>query len=500
VNPPEPRSVARRVVPVVAVALFGAVAALVALSFVSVGRVVGPGHVTVRARVAGAGETAIGFPPLGRVTASTHSAPVEIDGQVDQIDIERLQTLLGGSEPEAALRAEVEAGLEPLVRAFAVRALLVGTIAGAIAGALVPRRRLACTVIGGMAGAAAVTALLFFTWSNFEPEAFDEPEFTGALERAPAVIDAVQRHVDDLPAIRDRIDVLSTRLSRLYAVATAAPEPERGDEVRVLHVSDIHSNPLALEIVASLAERFDVDAVLDTGDLTSFGYPIESELGRLIRRVDRPYYFVPGNHDSDANRAALARVDDVHLLDGDVANIDGVRVLGVADPTFTATNETDSEEATARREAAAPRVGRLVERRRPDVLAVHDRTLATTSFGSVPLVVSGHHHARSERTEDGTLVLTVGSTGATGLGSFTVEDSLAYEAQVLHFTDGELRVVDYLALEGLSGNYEIDRRIVEPEPTDGTDDQDDDEPDNGALGPRVSSPTASGRDVGRGRR
>ena len=41
------------------------------------------------------------------------------------------------------------------------------------------------------------------------------------------------------------------------------------DTVRVLHVSDIHLNPLAAGLVVELATDLDVDAILDTGDQRS---------------------------------------------------------------------------------------------------------------------------------------------------------------------------------------------------------------------------------------
>ena len=121
---------------------------------------------------------------------------------MEELDVEELQEVLNGADPEATLRREVEAGIEPLMRSYATRALLVALVAGALVGALVPGRRLLFVAIGAVTGVVAVTALLLGTWRDFEPEAFDEPEFEGALERAPQIIDAVERHVDDLPAIR----------------------------------------------------------------------------------------------------------------------------------------------------------------------------------------------------------------------------------------------------------------------------------------------------------
>ncbi len=153
---------------------------------------------------------------------------------------------------------------------------------------------------------------------------------------------------------------------------------------------------------------------------------------------------------------------NVTVLDRSVVDIDGVRVLGVADPTFTADNRVGTAEATAEKQRQAADVARLTTARRPDVLAVHDVALAGAVAGDVPLVVSGHSHKRGDVVRDGTRFLSVGSTGATGLGSFTVAAQLDYEAEVLHFSGGRLVAVDYVSLGGVGGGFRIDRTIVEP--------------------------------------
>jgi predicted phosphodiesterase len=258
------------------------------------------------------------------------------------------------------------------------------------------------------------------------------------------------------------VEVLGSQISALYAAASSDALPPRGGDVRILHVSDIHSNPLGLEIARDLARQFDVDAILDTGDLTSFGYPVEARMGDLIREIRRPYLYVPGNHDSDANRAALDAVPNVELLDGDTTVVGGIEILGVGDPTFTATNEIDSDEAAEIRLGEAPAVAALVAREQPDVLAVHDTRVAGDSYGTVPVIVAGHRHRSKVEERDGTLVLTVGSTGATGLGAFLVKEGQPYEARLLHFRAGRLAAIDTFRLQGLSGSYDIQRRTFEP--------------------------------------
>jgi len=457
------------VLQLVLVATAGALAALVmtGLGARTEGSV-GPGRVVLQARPELTGATRLQLPPVGRVTAPTHVAPVLLEARVDEVDIDRVQTLLKEPDPQRRLAEEVRRDLRPLFGRLAVRSLLLAGLAGAVAGVLLPRRRWWHALVGAGAGVLVMGLLGGLTWRQFDIEAFNRASYEGPVERAPSVLAAARRHVREFGQVRDRVRVLSSQVADLYA-ASAGPvtEPGAGDdaggEVRILHVSDVHSNPLGAEVARRLAESFRVQAVLDTGDLTSFGYPIEARIGDVISTIKVPYAFVPGNHDSAENRAALARVPNVIVLADGVTTVGGLRIMGVADPTFTATNEINSEEAAAARSREAPGVAAKVVERRPDVLAVHDRRLAEDSAGEVPLVVAGHLHRRTSETRDGTLTLTVGSTGSTGLGTFTVESEQAYEAEVLHFRDGRLDVVDYVTVRGISGEFSVERRVIRPE-------------------------------------
>lgn len=445
----------------VLVALLGAAAALASLGLdTGASGSVGPGQVAVGARF-GSGRTEIRLPPLGQISAATHWSPVTMEAQVEQVDVDRLQRLLGADAPGDLLRKEVSADLEPLIRTFALQALLTAAAAGGVAGALVRHRRWTHGLIGATSGLVVVGLLLGGAWWSYDAEAFDEARFEGPLERAPALLATVRRHVDGFEDVRQRVEVLGGQVAELYAATSAGTVTDPSDdEVRILHVSDIHSNPLGFEVTRQLADRFDVDAVLDTGDVTSFGLPAESRLGELIGEIPARYLLVPGNHDSEENRAALGQVGNVELLDGDVAEVKGVRILGVGDPTFTATNETDPREAAAVKRAARPQVAEAVIRAAADVLAVHDPSQAVGAYGHVPLVVAGHVHQRGTTRQGQTLVLTVGSTGATGLGSFMVESNRSYEAEVLRFVDRRLVSVDRISFSGVDGGFKVERSLM----------------------------------------
>jgi len=453
-------------------AVAGVAAALLALTWTgSMEADVGPGRVQISSAVRLGGGTTVELPPLGRLTAATHAAPLRLKATVVAVDVDAVQVTASGAEPLTSLEASITRDLEPALTRFATRALLLSGLAGALGALLLPGRHWWTAASGAVGGATAVGLLMAVTWAPYDRDAFAEPTFHGELVRVPGLLDAAERSLGDLEEVRGRVDVVSDRLASLYAASAGELPGSRVGDTSILHVSDLHLNPLAAELVVRLAEDLEVDAVLDTGDVTTFGLPVEARYGEVLASVDVPYLIVPGNHDSPVNREQLAGIDGITVLDGDVVDVGDVRILGVADPTFTATNEVTTDEARDQRLAAAGAVADLVEAEEPDVLAVHDRRHADESLGAVPLVVAGHVHERSDRVTDGTRVLTVGSAGATGLGEFMVETRRPYEAQVLRFRNGQLIAIDYLTVHGIGGDFALERRLVEPEPGPEDDDE-----------------------------
>jgi predicted phosphodiesterase len=440
--------------------LAGALAAAIVLPFVHTDGRVGPAKVTAAVHPSTRGRTIIGVPPFGQVILDSHHAPIGLEATIDELDVPALQRLARQNNIETHLRDEAEGDVTALVRRAVLRLLAAGLVAGAIAGLLVVRRHRAAGALAGAGGAVALTGtLLLSVWTTYRADAFKEPTYTGALEEAPAVIGGMRREFGSLDGVRGRLKVLAGQISRLSQVG-ADPWPVTDTrEVRILHVSDMHLNPMGIEIAHDLADTFSVEAVIDTGDLTSFGIDGEARIGSLIDEFSVPYYFVPGNHDSPENRAALARHKNVRLLDHTVADVGGIRILGIGDPGYTALDGISRNEAIGLRHAHAREVAQLTDTEHPDVLAVAGLALAEDSVGQVPLVISGDIHKRSEKDTDGTRLLTVGSTGATGLGSFTRSDGRPYEAEILHFVDGRLDVLDYVTVKGPSGAFTVDRVV-----------------------------------------
>lgn len=450
----------RRPARIIGILLFGAVGGLIALALTPpVEGSVGPGQVEINARSAIDGRTEIGVPPLGTISANTHRAPLLVNASVTSVNLAELQGYLVAERPTQRLIREAEEDLGALAVRFGVLSIGAGVLGGALAGVVASHlqwRRVALSSAGGLV---TVSLLLGVAWRDFDAAAMAEPTFEGPIERAPNVIETISRHVDNVDNIRSRVDTLGREFAELYALSFAPAGDEAiAPATTILHVSDIHSNPLAMEVVLEIAQHFGVDAILDTGDLTSFGLPVEARIAEQIETLDVPYLFVPGNHDSEVNRTRIGQTPNVQVLRDDVAVVNDLRILGIEDPTFTATNEITPEESDNTNLEHGDEAAVLVEELMPDVLAVHNERLARESFGEVPLIVNGHGHVRGRVADQGTVRLEVGSTGAHGLESFMVDTDAPFEAQLLHFSGRCLRYRDYLLVHGIGGDIHVDRQ------------------------------------------
>lgn len=421
---------------------------------------VGPGHISAKA-TPGRGATSLLFPPLGSVHAATHPAPVVVNLSLVGLDIPALADQISTASDRRELTSAIDSDLRILARSLALRMLLAGAAAGAIAAALLPRRRWPYVVAGALGGLAAIGALVSATAVTFDVDRLQEPRFTGALTRAPVVIDAIGRGEISIPEVTSRYEGAAERLSNLMALLATPEQDPRHDSVAILHISDVHSNPIGIEVARQLITQFEIDAVVDTGDLTNFGVQLETRIVDLVESLPVPYIFVPGNHDSAALRSRLRDAENVTVLDGSTTELAGVRILGWGDPTYTNWNALPPEEAAERRREEAAAVVAAVEEHEPDVLAVHDHRLAGDSLGTVPLVLSGHYHRQIVEELRGTRVLGVGTTGASGFKSFTLEAEMDYEAQIVYFRGGTAVAFDYVTFTGLGGDFQIQRRLLE---------------------------------------
>lgn len=429
---------------------------------------VGPGVVAVSASPSAGGGTVLAFPPLGSVRADTHRSPVRLTAELRELDVQPL--ISGGGRLDAdTLEREVRADLPSAVVGALVQLLVAAAIIGGLAAAVLPHRSVLRVAAGAGVGVVTMAAVLFSAVPGYDATGFEEPTYDGSLALGGPLLQAVTS--GSASGVDARVDVLASRLAELYSASTTSRIAGSAGDVSILHVSDIHLNPIGVNLARDLADSFGVDAIVDTGDTTSFGLPVEEPFSELFDEFPVPYYFVGGNHDSPSNRRAIAAADGVTAIDRTVVEVGEVEILGWDDPVITTTRKVPAEERDEIMGEAEPELVDLVRKHRPDVVAMHNPAMASAVAGEVPLVIAGHLHRTVLTSDEGTLVSVVGSTGATGLGSLTVESDEPYVAQVLRFSGSELVAIDTVELTGVRGDFVVRRTLVTDELLEGEPDR-----------------------------
>ena len=339
-----------------AVALFGRVPAKV-----------GPFETTMAIRPSLNGHTVVHLAPLGTIDLDTHDWPVALDLRVDEIAVADAERI--ADEPLASSTAWATTRPTRCGRALvglAVRALHRRSCSAAWPARWSPGWRGGPRLGGAAVGALLVAALGLGSWATFRGDAVAEPRYTGLLTRAPAAVGDIDGVLDRFGEYREQLGDLVDNMATLYLAGAELPVFETDSRlIRVLHVSDIHLNPQAFDLMERLIEQFGVDAVADTGDLTDWGTDPEAQLVARIGRLGVPYVFVRGNHDSHNTQEAVAAQPNAVVLDGDGGDRGGAPLLGHRRPPLHARQEP----AGRRYRAGAglglrPRRGRGTGRRR----------------------------------------------------------------------------------------------------------------------------------------
>lgn len=409
------------------------------------------------------GVTQISIPPIGEIRAQTHGLPLGIGVSIAKITMTQMRRLASPDFSQDELMKQVEAELADAGWRFAARLLVLAALGGLGAGLILPGRNWRRALVAALIGFTAVAAPLLVVAKSYDLKAWRQPKYTGMLTTAPWLLGTLEEKLNDLDAFRAELRNLAKNLHEFYSKIDGWQPVRLGNgAIKVLHVSDIHNNPAALDLIAQVVRDFQVDVIVDTGDLTDLGTPMEASLVSRVGSLGVPYVFVPGNHDSEAVLAALRTQRNVRVLDGGVVKVDGLRIFGVAEPSayqFTAVPAT-GEKLSDFADEVAGKYGKLGAP--PDIVAIHSIVQAKKLIGLAPLVLTGHTHRSSLLVKKGTLVDDVGSTGAAGIRSFEVKEGLPYSLKLLYFSRRAKRLVavDSLALSGGSRDFILERRLM----------------------------------------
>ncbi|MFC4591831.1 metallophosphoesterase family protein [Sphaerisporangium corydalis] len=484
---------------------------------------VGPAQIGMSLQPSWGGQTVVDIRPLGTLRFDSHHGPIQLSLSLDGIHADIAQQLLESPRWAETLPDVIEADLQAGVRDLVIRAVLWAVAGGSVVG-LIVFRRWRRALWAGLGSFVAVALVALMSVMTFNPRSIAEPRYTGLLTGVPSLIGSAESIVSRFSEYRGQLAKLVTNVSQLYHAGTTLPvySPDP-NTLRVLHVSDIHLNLVAWNMIRSLKDQFQINMVLDTGDIADHGTVAENKFVEEIGKLGLPYVYVRGNHDSIATERAVARQKNAIVLDGNAKTVEGLRIYGIGDPRFTpdktvdvksdakmledlgkahaarltpddgkpskaknsskssSTHSKPSSKAQASPSAVppsdsptskltrstAPAAGPLAKKIPVDVVAVHDPTVGRAFDGAVPLVLAGHVHERSTTLlQSGTRLMIQGSTGGAGLRGLEHDEPTPIQASVLYFdrTSHRLQAWDDVTLGGLGEQWVQIQRHIEPEP------------------------------------
>lgn len=445
--------------------LWATVGALVAVTALSPFRwTAGPFTVTVALRVPGRGETRVQVPPAGEVWARTHRSPLDVSVRLERVDLDGLERLARdrGQLGEALARQSRQAA-----RLAVARLLALSLVGGALGPVLAGERGREAPAAGALIGLGQGAALAAATVATFDPRAFAEPRFSGALEAAPWLIPAIQEGLARLPQWRAHFRLLAAHLAGLFRrLERLPPLAAPGASLTVLAVADVHNSPVGMEFVVRTVERFRPDLVVDAGDLTDYGTALEAHLLRQLATLRVPYVLVPGNHEGPAALAQLRTLPPVRVLTGGRVRIRGLTIAGLADPLSGSPSPAEPDPAAIEAARAALRglAAGTGDRPPADLVVVHHPRIGEAVLGHVPALVTGHTHRPRLAVVDGTVWVDPGSAGAAGLRGLLGAGRIPYALALLHFarTPGGWRVVavDTVRVDAAEVGYRVERHLV----------------------------------------
>ncbi|WFE55246.1 metallophosphoesterase [Micromonospora sp. WMMD1155] len=438
---------------------------------------VGPFRVAFQLTPSMDGGTEIAVPPLGSLFLDSHDGPLRLTARLDSLDQRRTEALL--DDPAGLARAGDAApqDLRDAVVRLGLRTLGVSVLASMLLAGLAFRsvRRaawsggLALLVTGGTLGGAALTV---------RPQALAEPRYEGLLVNAPTLIGDAQRIADDYNRYAEQLQRLVGNVGKLYTTVSTLPIYEAApNSTRILHVSDLHLNPAAWPVIRTVVEQYDIDVVIDTGDITDWGSEPETSYVSMIGQLEVPYVYIRGNHDSPRTAAAVASQPNAVVLNDSATTVAGLTIAGIGDPRFTPDKQESEtrpwDEPAATVEGSGEQLARTIRALDVpvDIALVHDPASAPGLNGSVPLVLAGHTHQRAVTTlppagEVGTRLAVQGSTGGAGLRGLEGDEPTPLAMSVLYLgANRQLQAYDDIRVGGTGmAQVSLNRKVVDDIP------------------------------------
>lgn len=412
------------------------------------------------------GFTSLNVPPFGVVRAQTHLPPLNFQVTLNNINLDMLQEVIPRFAQDDFIE-QLQTQIRQFLYYFFLRILVLGFLGGAAGVYLSGMRQIKPVMLGGSIGLILIGIFILTAIFSYNTMAFTNPEFEGVLSAAPWMVGLVEESIIKVNTLGEQMEVMATSIYNVFEkIERIEPLGIIDGELQVLHVSDIHNNPVGMKFTNQVINTFDVDLVIDTGDITDFGTPLEADLIGDLADFNVPYVFVPGNHDSPEVISRMKEIDNVIVLEEGKINMLGLVIAGIADPSSRSV-EMAVEGQDVLKDYAQRLESVVEEGAATDIAAVHHPGISEGLTGSVPVILNGHTHTLDIRQERGTWLFNAGTTGAAGIRGFQTRKEVPYSVVLLHFVQEEeahrLIAYDIIKVFQLHSGFSLERVLLPQE-------------------------------------
>ncbi|MFZ5597624.1 MAG: metallophosphoesterase family protein [Bacillota bacterium] len=409
------------------------------------------------------GQTVVEIPPLASIAAQTHSTPVKISLRLEYIDLSSIQEMVNGQN-HADMMEKFAGRLRTEILIFAAKIILLAA-AGGFFGVFLWRRKPGMAHLRGALTAALTAGLLLAaTYSTFDINRFRNPQFNGVLKMAPWLIGLNGQSMDNLDSLNAQVSIVAENINQLFNQLYQAQDNRKTPEglVKVLHLSDIHNNPAGMLFARRIAALFNVDMIIDTGDITDFGTPLEGQIMKKIPEFKKPYLFLPGNHDSPETIKMMGAVPGVRVLDGSALTVKGLRILGVPDPQSATSGVKPPSKEMITRYSSQIEEQLSHKSEKPDILALHNNHIARELAGVAPVILYGHDHRLFVGEKKGSVLIDAGSSGASGVRGL-LDGKSPYSMVIQYYSPQKgkmaLLAADAISIDSFDGSFHVEHHV-----------------------------------------
>jgi predicted phosphodiesterase len=401
------------------------------------------------------GATVVNIPPFGKIIAKTHHTPVQLDITVMNIKPGVVKNLFDNPITQNEFISGIKIEAHKVVKAYVLKLLLL-SFTGSALFTLIFRYDVKTILLCGLLGLFVPLSLGGYVYNSYKYDAFMDPRYEGILEAAPWMMSLAQQTLVKIDKLGEQMQVITRNANHLFSkINDIQPIDTENASLKILHVSDIHNNPAAFDLIEQTVKSFNVDFIIDTGDITDYGTPLEAQFIKRINNLGIPYVFVPGNHESPEVINAMKAQRNVIVLDKAHINIKGITVYGIGDPgshsklAEVTTDEIIREYSLSIKQELESNVIK------PDIIAVHNPKMAQYFEVTAPTILTGHTHFFGIEKKDDSVIINAGTTGAAGIRGLQSSHDVPYSEVLLYFSsdieqNSKLTAADIIKVYSLS--------------------------------------------------